>query len=199
VIHRPPTQPGQPQPPTHIGNKLVDLRMSRPSARERGPSEPVAADPIFRNELPRPAPELPRTVQTLDNPFELSANGIGQSEYNTGQSGHIAKQSAHVAEWSDIEFFVEDGYPTPHPSQLNFPSHHMTNQHHNITNQTRGVSTFRSLKGQKGVASPMSRIGQVLTRHKTQTNGEEDNILISKRPHPCLTREPVVSHRLPLI
>jgi hypothetical protein len=47
---------GQQQPPTHIGDKFVDLRMSRPSAREHGPFGPATSDPIFRSELPRPAP-----------------------------------------------------------------------------------------------------------------------------------------------
>jgi hypothetical protein len=32
---------GQQQPPTHIGDKFVDLRMSGPSALERGPSGPA--------------------------------------------------------------------------------------------------------------------------------------------------------------
>jgi hypothetical protein len=56
------TYPRQPQPPTHIGDKFADLRMSGPSARERGPSRPATVGPIFRNELPRPAPEPPRTA-----------------------------------------------------------------------------------------------------------------------------------------
>jgi hypothetical protein len=44
--------PGQQQPPTHISDKFVDLRMSGPTACERGPSGPATASPIF-NELPR--------------------------------------------------------------------------------------------------------------------------------------------------
>jgi hypothetical protein len=80
----------------HIGDKFVDLRMSRPSARERGPSGPVATDPIFRSELPRPAPKPPHTVQTLDNSFEPSAYDARQSEYNARRSGHMAGQPAHV-------------------------------------------------------------------------------------------------------
>jgi hypothetical protein len=48
--------PGQQQPPTHISDKFVDLRMSGPTACERGPSEPATASPIF-NELPRYASE----------------------------------------------------------------------------------------------------------------------------------------------
>jgi hypothetical protein len=135
--------PGQQQPPTHIGDKFSDLRMSGPSARERGLSRPAAADPIFRSDLPRPAPKPPHTVQTLDNPFGPSAYDARQSEYNARWSGHMAGQVAHVTGRStyltgrsDTEYFKEDGYPTPHPSQLNSPSHHATHQHHNITYQT---------------------------------------------------------------
>jgi hypothetical protein len=58
------TYPGQPQPPTHIGDKFANLRISGPSARDRGPSGPAAAGPIF-NELLRHAPEPPHTAQTL--------------------------------------------------------------------------------------------------------------------------------------
>jgi hypothetical protein len=74
--------PGQQQPLTHIGDKFADLLMSGPSARERGPSGPAAADPIFRSELPRPASKPPHTLQTLDNPFEPSTYDARQSEYN---------------------------------------------------------------------------------------------------------------------
>jgi hypothetical protein len=81
--------PGQQQPPTHIGDKFVDPRMSGLSARERGPSGPAATDPIFRSELPRPAPKPPHTVQTLDNPFGPSAYDAKQSEYNAKRSSHM--------------------------------------------------------------------------------------------------------------
>jgi hypothetical protein len=74
--------PRQRQPPTHIGDKFADLRMS---------------DPIFRSELPRPAPKPPHAMQTLDSPFGPSAYGARQSEYNVGRSGHMAGQSAHRA------------------------------------------------------------------------------------------------------
>jgi hypothetical protein len=141
----------QQQPPTHIGDKFADLRMSGPSARERGPSGPAAADPIFRSELPRSAPKPPHTVQTLDNPFGPSAYDARQSEYNVGRSGHIAGQSTHGAGRSayltgrsGTKFFEEDGYPTPYPSQLDSPSHHMTHQHHNIIYQTRESESHRA-------------------------------------------------------
>jgi hypothetical protein len=49
------------------------------------------------------------------------------------------------------------------------------------------------------MASPISLIGHVLMHRKTQTNGEENNIPTSKRPHPYWIKEPVVSHRLPSI
>jgi hypothetical protein len=99
--------------------------MSEPSARERGPSGPAAADPIF-NELPRHVPETPRTAQTLNYPVGPSAYSDRRSAYNNGWSGHMAGQSVHIARWSayltgqsGIEFFDEDCYPNPHPSQLN--------------------------------------------------------------------------------
>jgi hypothetical protein len=111
--------PRQRQPPTHIGDKFADLRMSGPSARGRGPSGPAATNPIFRSKLPRPAPKPPHVVQTLDSPFRPSVYGAKQSEYNVGRSGHMAGRSG-------TEFFKEGGYPTPYPSQLDSPSHHMT-------------------------------------------------------------------------
>jgi hypothetical protein len=55
------TYPEQPQPPTQIGNKLAGLHMSGPSARERGPSGPATAGPIF-NELSRYASEPPHAT-----------------------------------------------------------------------------------------------------------------------------------------
>jgi hypothetical protein len=82
------THPGQPQPPTHIGNKFVDLHMSGPSAHERGPSGPTAAGPIF-NELPRHASEPQRTAQNLNYPVGPSAYSDGRSAYSHGRSGHI--------------------------------------------------------------------------------------------------------------
>jgi hypothetical protein len=90
------TCPGQPQPPTHIGDKFADLRMSGPSAHERGPSGPTAAGPIF-NELPRHAPEPQRTAQAINYPIGLSAYSDRRSVYNHGRGGHIPGQSAHTA------------------------------------------------------------------------------------------------------
>jgi hypothetical protein len=140
---------GQQQPPTHIGDKFANLRMSGLSAREHGPSGPAAADPIFRRERPRPAPKPPHAVQTLDNPFGPSAYGARQSEYTVGWFGHMAGQSTHgarrsayLSRRSGTEFFEEDGYPTPYPSQLDSPSHRMTHQHHNIIYQTRESENF---------------------------------------------------------
>jgi hypothetical protein len=118
--------PRQWHPPTHIGDKFADLRMSGSSARERRPSGPAAANPFFRSELPRPAPKPPHVVQTLDNPSGLFAYGARQSEYNVGRSGHMAGRSAYLTGRSGKEFFEEDRYPTPYPSQLDSPSHHTT-------------------------------------------------------------------------
>jgi hypothetical protein len=114
---------GQQQPPTRIDDKFADLRVSGPSARERGPSGSAAVDPIFKSELPRPAPKPPHTVQTLDSPFGPFAYDARQFEYNVGRSDHMAGQSAHGAGRSayltgrsGIEFFEKDGCPTPYPS-----------------------------------------------------------------------------------
>jgi hypothetical protein len=89
------TCPRQPQPPTHTGNKLADLHMTRPSARERGPSGPATTGPIF-NELPRHMSEPQRTAQNLNYPVGPSAYSDGRSAYNHGRSGHIPGQSAHI-------------------------------------------------------------------------------------------------------
>jgi hypothetical protein len=142
------TYPKQPQPPTQIGNKLADLHMSGSSARERGPSEPATAGPIF-TELPRHAPEQPRTAQTLNYPIELSAYSDGRSAYSDGRSSHVAGQSVHTAGrsaypigQSGTEFFEEDCYLKPHTSQQNFPSYPTAPQHHNTTFQTHGGEHF---------------------------------------------------------
>jgi hypothetical protein len=78
------TYPRQPQPPTHIGGKTANRRMSGPSARECGPSGPAMTRPIFRNELPRPrdALEPPHTVQTQNHLVGPSTYCDGQSTYN---------------------------------------------------------------------------------------------------------------------
>jgi hypothetical protein len=91
------TYPEQPQ----IGSKTADLHMSGPSARERGPSGPATAGPVF-NEVPRHAPKPPHMTQ---NPNY----SVGRSAYNHGWSGYISGQSAH-------ESFEEDYYLNPHPS-----------------------------------------------------------------------------------
>jgi hypothetical protein len=88
--------PGQPHPPTHIGDKFADLRMSEPSARERGSSGLVEADPNF-NELLRHAPEPPHIAQTLNYPVGRSAYSDRRFAYNNGRFGHMARQSAHTA------------------------------------------------------------------------------------------------------
>jgi hypothetical protein len=77
--------PEQPQ----IGSKIVDLHMSGPSARERGPSGPATAGPIF-NELPRHAPEPPHTSQNPNYLVGRSSYNDGRSTYNHGRSGYIS-------------------------------------------------------------------------------------------------------------
>jgi hypothetical protein len=84
------TYPEQPQ----IDSKSVDLYMPGLSARERGPSGPATAGPIF-NELPRHAPEPPHMAHNLNYPVGRSAYNDGRSAYNHGRSGHMSGQSAH--------------------------------------------------------------------------------------------------------
>jgi hypothetical protein len=103
------TYPEQPQPPTQIGNKLVDMHMSGPSARERGPSGLATTGPIF-NELPRYASEPPHATQALNHPDRLSAYDHGRSAYPTERSG--------------TGLFEEDCYLNPHSSQQHFPLHY---------------------------------------------------------------------------
>jgi hypothetical protein len=108
------TCPGQPQPPTHIDDKLADLHMTELSAHEHGPSGPATTGPIF-NELPRHAPEPQRTAQNLNYLVgppaysdERSAYNHGRSEHIPGQSTHTAGRSAYPTGWSGAEFFEED-------------------------------------------------------------------------------------------
>jgi hypothetical protein len=72
--------PRQQQPPTHIGDKFVDPRMSGPSARERGPSRSATTGPIF-NELPRYVSKPPLATQALNYPIGRSAYSDGRSAY----------------------------------------------------------------------------------------------------------------------
>jgi hypothetical protein len=180
--------------------------MSGPSTRERGPFGP-AASTIFKNELPKHAPEPPRTAQTLNFPVGLSAYSDGHSTYNNERSDHMAGQFAHTAGrsayltgQSDAEFFEEDCYPNLHSSQLNFRSHHTMYQQHNIASQTHGGECF--------LAPPrrQERNGHPYKPHRASISAPQnpsqwggDNMIISKQPHPGWTRESAVSHRLPLI
>jgi hypothetical protein len=68
-----------------IASKLVDLHMSGPSARERGPSGPAMVGPIF-NELSRYASEPPHVAQALNHPDRRSAYDHGRSAYPTRRS-----------------------------------------------------------------------------------------------------------------
>jgi hypothetical protein len=186
------TYPEQPQPPTHISNKLADLHISGPSARERGSSEPTTAGPIF-TELPRHAPEQPRTTQTLNYLVGPSAYTDGWSTYNNGRYDHVVGQSAHTARRSAYptgwaEFFEQDCYLNPHPSQQNFPSYPMAPQHHNTTFQTHGGEHFPAHRR-------LERDGWSYEPHRADVNTPqnsnqwgEDNMPVSKQPHQCRTK-----------
>jgi hypothetical protein len=122
------TYPEQPQ----IGSKSIDLHMPGPSARESGLSGPATVGPIF-NELPTHVPEPHRIAQNLNYPVRPSAYTDGRSAYNHGRSGYMSGQSTH-------EFFEEDCYLNPHPSQQHFPSHYA--MHQPINTKSRAQESF---------------------------------------------------------
>ena len=184
------TYSGKPQPPTHIGHKIVDLRMSGPSAHERGPSRPATAGPTF-NELPQHAPEPQHTTHDLNYPVGPSAYNNRRSAYNHGRSGPMSGQSVH-------DLFEEDCYLNPHSSQQHFPTHYA--MHQPINSKSRAQESFS--------APPRRPERNDQTYEPYRVNGNaprssnqwgKDNILTYNQPHLCLTREPVVLHRLPLI
>jgi hypothetical protein len=162
--------------------------MSGPSARDRGPSGPVSAGPIF-NELPRHAPEPPHMAHNPNYPVGRSAYNDGQSAYNHGRSRPMSGQSAH-------DLFEEDCYLNPHPSQQHFPSHYA--MHQTINSRSRAQESFPAPPRRS------ERNDQTYEPYRASGNAPhnqwgEDNTLISSQPHLFLTREPVVLHRLPLI
>jgi hypothetical protein len=157
----------------------------------------TAVDPIFRSELPRSAPKPPHTVQTLDNPFGPSAYDARQSEYNVGRSGHIAGQSVHGAGRSayltgrsGTKFFEEDGYPTPYPSQLDSPCHHMTHQHHNIIYQTRESEYFSTPRRSE-------KNGQSYDPHRACINAPQNPNQWGGKQHTNIqTNSPILDQRV---
>jgi hypothetical protein len=180
------TYPEQPQ----IGSKSADLHMFGPSAHERGPSGLATAGPIF-NELPRHAPEPPHMAQNLNFPVGPSAYNDRRSAYNHRQSGYMSEQSAH-------ESFEEDCYLNPHPSRQHFPSYYA--MHQPINTKSRAQESFpvppRSPKRNDQSYEPYRANGNA--PHSSNQWGE-GKTLMSSQPYLCLTREPVVSHRLPSI
>jgi hypothetical protein len=146
------------------------------------PSGLAAADPIFRSELPRPAPKLPHIMQTLDSPFGPSAYGARQSEYNVGRSAYLTGRSG-------TEFFKEDGYPTPYPSQLDSPAHHMTHQHHNIIYQTHESEYFLAPRR-------LERNGQSYEPHRACINALQNPNQWGGKQHTNIqTNSPILDQR----
>jgi hypothetical protein len=179
------TYPEQPQ----IGSKSADLHMPGPSTRERGPSRPATVRPIF-NELPRHAPESQHMSHNLNYPVGPSAYNNEWSAYNHGWSEPMSGQSTH-------DLFEEDCYLNPHPSQQHFPTHYA--MHQPINSKSRAQESFlapprRSERNNQSY-EPYRANGNA--PHSSNPWGE-DNMLISSQPHLCLTKDPVVSHRLPL-
>ena len=145
------TYPKQPQPPTNIDNKLVNLHRSQPSARERGPSGAATAGPIF-NELPRYASEPPPATQALNYPVRQSTYSNGRSTYDHGRSGQSTHavgrsvypigRSMYPIRQSGTGLFEEDCCLNPRPSQQHLPSHYTMHQPINTESQAHGGEYF---------------------------------------------------------
>jgi hypothetical protein len=163
--------------------------MPGPSACERGPSGPATVGPIF-NELPRHAPEPQHMAHNLNYPVGRSAYNNGRSAYNHGRSGPMSRQSAH-------DLFEEDCYLNPHPPQQHFPTHYA--MHQPINSKSRAQKSFPAppRRPERNDQSYEIYRANGNAPHSSNPWGK-DNMLISSQPHLCLTREPVVSHRLPL-
>jgi hypothetical protein len=187
------TYPEQPQ----IGSKSADLHMSGPSVRERGLSGPATAGPIF-NELPRHALEPPHMAQNLNYPVGPSAYNDGQFEYNHGRSGYNHGRSGYMSGQSAHESFEEDCYLNPHPSQQHFPSHYAMHQPINTKSRAQEICPAPPRRPERNDQSYEPYRAHGNAPHSSNQWGE-DNTLIFSQPHLCLTREPVVSHRLPSI
>jgi hypothetical protein len=183
------TCPGQPHPPTHIDNKLADLHKTGPSARERRPSGPATVGPIF-NELPRHAPEPQRTTQNLNYPVRPSAYSDGRSAYNHGRSGHIPGQSTHTVGRSayptgrsGAEFFEEDCYLNPHPSQQHLPSHYTMHQPIDTDPPAHGNEYFPAPpRRPERNSQSYEPYRQIVMHHITQTNGGRQHANIQSIP-----------------
>jgi hypothetical protein len=178
--------PEQPQ----IDNKSVDLHMPGPSTREHGPSGPATVGPVF-NELPTHVPEPHRLAQNSNYPAGPFANHSGRSAYNHGRSGPMSGQSAH-------DLFEEDCYPNPHPSQQHFPSHYAMHQPNNTKFRAQESFPAPPRRPKRNNQSYEPYRANDSAPHSSNQWGE-DNMPISSQPHPCLTRDPMVLHRLPLI
>jgi hypothetical protein len=168
--------PKQPQPPTHIDNKLADLHMSGPSARERGPSKPATAGPIF-NELPRYVSEPPHVTQALNHADRPSAYDHGWSAYPTGRSAYPTGRSG-------TGLFEEDCYQNPRSSQQHFPAHYTMQQPINTESQAHGGEYFPAPPRRP------ERNSQSYEPYRANSNAPQnsnqwgkDNKLVSKQPH----------------
>jgi hypothetical protein len=146
------------------------------------------------NELPRYASEPPHVTQALNHPDRSYAYDHGWSAQPTGRSVYLTARS-------NIGMLEEDCYLNPRPSQQHFPSHYTMHHLINTESQAHGSEYF--------LAPPRrpERNGQSYEPYRANSNaphnsnqwGGEEKMLISSQPYLCLTREPVVSHRLPLI
>jgi hypothetical protein len=135
--------------------------MSGPSARERGPSGPATAGPIF-NELPRYASEPPHVTQALNHLDRPSAYDHGWSAYPTGRSAYPIGRSS-------TGLFEEDCYLNPRPSQQHFPSHYTMHQLINTESQAHGGEYFPAPHRR------LERNGQSYEQYRANSNAPQNS------------------------
>jgi hypothetical protein len=130
-------------------------------------------------------------AQNLNYPVRPSAYNDRQFTYNHGRSGPMSGRSAH-------DFFEEDCYLNPHPSQQHFPSHYAMHQPNNTKFGAQESFQAPPRRPKRNDQSYEPYMENSNAPHSSNQWGE-NNMPISSQPHLCLTREPVVLHRLPLI
>jgi hypothetical protein len=107
-----------------------------------------------------------------------------------GQSAHGAVRSAYLTGRSGIEFFEEDGYPTPYPSQLGSPSYHTIHRHHNIIYQNRESEYFPAPRRPE-------RNGQSYEPHRACINTSQNSNQWGRKQHTNIqTNSPILDQRV---
>jgi hypothetical protein len=117
-------------------------------------------------------------MQTLTDAYKPSTYMIEQFEYTAGQSARYAGQSDAEYVECDVNFH----HPSLHPSSQASPYSLWLLNIITSPHICMGRELFDHLGGRKRMTNHMTRLGQALMPHRTQTHGQEGNI-IHKHPH----------------